>query len=183
MISTETLWRKYHDRLAAFLRRRVADRATADDLLQDVFLKTHTAVPSLKDGIKLESWLYQVTRNMVIDHYRARRRPRHALPDGLNHPVAPRAEAARRELAVCLRPMVAQLPQPYRDALTLADLERRSQAAVAHAQGLSLSGAKSRIQRARAMLKDRLARCCRLEFDHRGTVVDYEPGNRPCAAC
>lgn len=182
MITTETIWKEYHDRLYAFIRRRVSDRFAADDILQDVLLKVHTALPSLKEGTKLQGWLYQIARNAVIDHYRSRR-PQEPLPDWLAQPASEPAEAARRELTACLRPMIDQLPAPYRDALTLADLENRPQHEVAKTQGLSLSGAKSRVQRGRAMVKGLLAQCCQLEFDHRGTLVDYDPGDRPCGSC
>jgi RNA polymerase sigma-70 factor (ECF subfamily) len=182
MTTTETIWKDYYDRLSAFIRSRVADRATADDILQDVFLKVHTALPSRKEGSKLQGWLYQVARNAVIDHYRSRR-PQEPLPEWLAQPTSEPSEAARRELAACLRPMMDQLPAPYREALTLSDLENRSQREVWKTQGLSLSGAKSRVQRGRAMVKDLLRQCCQLEFDHRGALADYEPEDRPCGSC
>jgi RNA polymerase sigma-70 factor, ECF subfamily len=160
----------------------VVDRATADDILQDVFLKVHTASPSVKDGTKLQNWLYKVVRNAVIDHYRSRK-PQELLPEWLDQPTSAPVEAARRELTACLRPMMDQLPPPYKEAVTLADLENRPQQEIAQTQGLSLSGAKSRIQRGRAMVKELLAQCCHLEFDHRGILVDYEVGDRPCGRC
>ena len=182
MAATETLWRDHHDRLAAFIRSRVVDRATADDILQEVFLKVHTASPSVTDGTKLRSWLYRVARNAVVDHYRSSK-PQEPLPESLAQPTSARGEAARRELTACLRPMMDRLPLPYKEAVTLADLEDRPQQEIAQTQGLSLSGAKSRIQRGRVMVKELLAQCCQLEFDHRGILVDYEPGNHPCGPC
>jgi RNA polymerase sigma-70 factor (ECF subfamily) len=182
MTATETLWRDHHDRLAAFIRGRVLDQATADDILQDVFLRVHTALPSVKEGTKLQSWLYQIARNAVIDHYRSSK-PHEPLPEWLAQPASAPSQAARRELTACLRPMMDQLLPPYKEAVTLADLENRPQQEIAQMQGLSLSGAKSRIQRGRAMVKELLAQCCQLEFDHRGTLVDYEAGDRPCSRC
>jgi RNA polymerase sigma-70 factor (ECF subfamily) len=63
----------------------------------------------------------------------------------------------------------------YRQAVQLSEIEGLPQQEVADRLGLSLSGAKSRIQRGRLMLKDELERCCRFEFDRRGNVMDYEP--------
>lgn len=182
MATTETIWKEYHDRLSAFIRKRVDDPSAAADVLQDVFLKVHTALPSLKEATKLQNWLYQVARNAVIDYYRSRR-PYDPLPEWLTQAASEPAEAARQEIGACLQPMIDQLPAQYREALTLSDLENRIQREVSKTQGLSLSGAKSRVQRGRAMVKDLLMQCCQLEFDHRGKLIDYEPGDRACGSC
>ena len=182
MMTTETIWNDYHEQLYAFIRSRVADVSAAEDILQDVFLRVHAALHSLRERTKLQSWLYQVARNAVIDHYRSRK-PQESSPAWLTQPTSEPAAAARRELSVCLTPMMEKLPPSYKEALTLADMGNRPQHEIAHAQGLSLSGAKSRIQRGRAMLKGLLAQCCQLEFDHRGALVDYDPGDRPCDWC
>ncbi len=171
--NSETIWREYHDRLRAFIGRRVEDRAAADDVLQDVFVKVHAALPSLKEAARLEGWLFQIARNAVADHYRARR-PSEALPEWLEQPASDPAQEARRELATCLRPMVDRLPEEYREAVTLAELEGLPQKEVSKRQGISLSGAKSRVQRGRAMVLKMLNDCCRLELDHRRRVVDYQ---------
>src|SRR6202051_4350002 len=68
--TTEQLWDAFHEPLQQFIRRRVSNEATAEDVLQDVFLKIHQRVETLKDVKKLESWIYQITRNPIIDSYR-----------------------------------------------------------------------------------------------------------------
>ena len=52
----------------------------AEDILQDVFVRIHTRTNSLKNNIKLESWIYRITRNAVIDYYRSKRSTEN-LPD------------------------------------------------------------------------------------------------------
>ena len=74
-----------------------------------------------------------------------------------------------------LEEMVGQLPDGYREAVQLSEIEGLPQQEVADRLGLSLSGAKSRIQRGRAMLKEILDKCCRFEFDRRGNVLEYDP--------
>src|SRR5690349_23349284 len=69
----EQTWEAFHVPLFQFIRRRVSDDATAEDLLQDVFLKIHQHSGSLKDARRLESWTYQIARNLIIDHYRSQR--------------------------------------------------------------------------------------------------------------
>jgi RNA polymerase sigma-70 factor (ECF subfamily) len=174
MHTTTQIWNEYNAKLHAFIVRRVSDRSTADDILQDVFLKTHRRLHELKDGAKLQSWLYQIARNAIIDHYRERRLSTESLEElPADGPDA--SDAAVRELAECLRPMIEQLPEHYRDALILADLDGMTQREIAERHGISLSGSKSRVQRARTMLRDQLDACCRFEFDRRGSVVGYTP--------
>ena len=75
----------------------------------------------------------------------------------------------------------SQLPGPYRQALILTEYQGLTQKQLAERMGLSLSGAKSRVQRARKMLKELLLECCHFEFDRYGTVFDYRPRN--CKRC
>lgn len=166
-------------RLHAFIARRVESPEVADDLTQEVLLRLLTS----KDG-QVENptqWLYRVARNVVIDHYRTRRRWRRLDPDapvppGLTEdPFADDPDAAHRELAGCLRSLVDQLPEPYRTAVTAADLDRQTQADVARAAGLSVSGMKSRVQRGRRQLRDLLAACCQVQTGPSGSISDYEP--------
>jgi RNA polymerase sigma-70 factor (ECF subfamily) len=182
MIRAEQVWQEYHPRLRAFIRRRVADEAAADDILQDVFLKMHSGLPSLKEAARLQSWLYQITRNALIDVYR-RQQPTVAVPEWLAQAEADPDDQVRQDLADCLLPMIEQLPPIYREAIVLSELNGMKQQEVAALQKTSLSGAKSRVQRGRALLKTKLEDCCRLEFDHKGRIVDYEPRNGSCHQC
>lgn len=77
---TEAIWDNFHSSIFAFIRKRVESEEVAEDILQDVFLKIHRTLPTLKDGKKIQSWVFQITRNAIIDHYRVRR-TMVALPD------------------------------------------------------------------------------------------------------
>jgi RNA polymerase sigma-70 factor (ECF subfamily) len=122
-----------------------------------------------------------VTRNAIVDHHRVRR-PAAELPPELPEAPGESAETAERDLAGCLEPLLATLAPSYRRALRLAEVEDLSQAEIARREGLSLSGAKSRVQRGRAMLRSAILDCCRVELDRRGGVVDFRrrPDGVPC---
>jgi RNA polymerase sigma-70 factor (ECF subfamily) len=90
------------------------------------------------------------------------------------------ARDPRRELAACMAPLIAELPAPYREAIILTEFRGMTQAAAADRLGLSVSGMKSRVQRARGMLRNGLTDCCRVEQDRRGTITGYRPGPSPC---
>jgi len=167
--------------LQQFIRHRVSDDATAEDLLQDVFLKIHQHVETLKDVKKLESWIYTLTRNAIIDYYRSTR-PTTSLdvPEALQLPEDLPDEDVVSELFPSVRAMVMSLPAQDRQALILTEYQGLTQKELAERLGLSVSGAKSRVQRARNKLKQQLLDCCHFELDRRGHVIDYQAR---CACC
>lgn len=174
-------WRAYRSELYRFVRARVFDPSLAEDIVHDVLLKAYARRDTLRDPHRLRSWLYQITRNAIVDHYRAKR-PLEPLPEDLAGENDCHDDTAERALARCLLPLIKALPRPYRRALWLAEFKGLTQRAVASALGLSLSGAKSRIQRARKMVADTVLGCCKVEFDRRRGVIGYEPrgGCRHC---
>lgn len=173
MHTEEVLWRDWRTQLVRFVVKRVSDEATAEDIVHDVLARAYAKHDTMRDGRKFEQWLYQITRNAVIDHYRVRR-PSEPLPADLTAEDEATPGGARRELARCMQPLIDSLPAHYRDAIVLAELQGLTQQDTAHQLGLSLSGAKSRVQRARRMLEEKVLDCCRIEFDSRGAIVDYE---------
>lgn len=179
----ERVWQEYRDLLLRFVVARVHDRGLAEDIVHDVVVKAYARRHSLKDSTKIRPWLYQITRNALVDHYRSKK-PLEELSDNLVSLDATPDETANQELTHCLRPLLGELPGMYRRAISLADLEGLSQKEIAVREGLSLSGMKSRVQRARKMLRDVLLGCCRAELDMRGSIARYEPspGCDCCAA-
>jgi RNA polymerase sigma-70 factor (ECF subfamily) len=147
-----------------------------------VFAKIHSGIGALADSERLPAWIFQIARRTLIDHFRSRGSAPElvALPDELAD--AAESPAALSELAVCVRPLIDRLPEPYRQALTLTDLQGLTQRELADALSLSLSGAKARVQRGREQLKAMLLACCHLQFDRRGGVVDFEP-RQGCSGC
>lgn len=182
MNTSEKIWYEYHARLRSFIKSRVIDDTATDDTLQNVFLKMHTGLASLQDKTKLKSWLYQIARNAIIDYFRSRK-PTVEVPEWLPQPETDSGEKVAQELSKCLQPMIQLLPENYREAIILSELHGLTQKEVAQVQGISLSGAKSRVQRGRVLLKNMLAECCRLEFDHSGRLCDYERKDGACNTC
>jgi RNA polymerase sigma-70 factor (ECF subfamily) len=172
--STASIWSAMRGDLWRFIRHRVHDDHAADDLLQETFVRIHRGIGNLRDADRLTPWLYQVARNVIIDHYR------HDAGNAvaLEVEVADQADAAPacscRSLP-WLEEMIQQLPERYRQAIQLAEIEGLTQQEVADRLGLSLSGAKSRVQRGRTLLKGVLEQCCTFHFDRRGNLLDYDP--------
>ena len=177
----EEIWNDYAARLRAFIRGRLDDKAEADDVLQEVFLRIHTGLCCKEAATRLEGWIYRVTRNLIADRYR-RRRPLEELPDDLSAPARDPVDGdPRTRLAFSLRRTIDELPSPYREALVATEYEGLSQRQLAEREGISLSGAKSRVQRAREKLRELLLACCHFELDRLGRIVDYH--RRCCPGC
>ena len=176
--NTETIWHELHTDLGRFIERRVGDSTVADDILQDVFLKIHARSASLKDEQKLVSWAYQITRNAITDYYRSQRTYVELSDDWAEDPDE---DDLASDFAPCLRPLVDSLPGKYRDALLLTEFQGLSLQDAADELNLSLSGIKSRVQRARELLRGMLLQCCHFEFDRQGRLIDYYPYCSECA--
>jgi RNA polymerase sigma-70 factor (ECF subfamily) len=186
---TEELWQGMHDGLRAFIAKRVSDQSHAEDVLQEVFVRVHRQLDSVTDPRRIISWIYQVTRNAIIDYYRKPGR-RHEIPAGLSADIEAfggelqeESGDSGSELAGCLRPMIERLSREYREAIILVELDGLTQQAAAEQMGLSLSGMKSRVQRGRKQLKQMLDDCCLIELDRRGGVIEYEARNEACDPC
>jgi RNA polymerase sigma-70 factor, ECF subfamily len=178
--TVETIYNDFHSKLRSFTIRQVSDSDTADEILQDVYLKIHSHIQDLRDTDRLESWIFQITRNAIADYYRMTR-PQEDLPDSLPAPVEDEPDAAS-EVAASIGDMLRCLPRKYRQALELTDMQGLSQAELAARLNMSISGAKSRVQRAREKLKDLLLDCCHFEFDRFGRVIDYYANCPACAS-
>jgi len=195
-MGTDAIWEQFHDRLLAFVRRRVSNPTDAEDLLQDVFSRIHTNLHRLHEAQSVPAWVYQITRNAITDHYRARAKVAGAFdqlqretgsPDG---PSLPPREGPGEdpelsaELSHCLVPLLTKLPDKYQQAIRLTDLGELTQKEAAQRLGLSVSGMKSRVQRGRSRLKEVLLDCCKIELDQRRHVVDVQAReSESCSDC
>ena len=177
-LTTEQIWADFRSRLRGVLLNRVRDEALADDLLQETFIRVHRGLGSVRDPSRLLPWLSRIARNVVADHFRSAsvlgsavaELPEQAAPAEANHSD----ENHNQELGHCLSGMAQSLPERYQRAFDLVEIQGYKQHEAAAELDLSISGAKSRVQRARKMLKESLLACCRIEFDRRGNAIDYQ---------
>lgn len=169
----ENTYNKLRGELKSFINSRVNNKELSEDILHDVFLKAHANINSLKDVSKLNGWLYQIARNAITDYYRTKKEVNniegHDFED--KHEETP----AIKKLEPTLRSFLKSLPPIYREAIVLTDFKGMTQKSLAEKLNLSVSAAKSRVQRARAMLKELFMQCCHYEFDKFGSIIDYSP--------
>ena len=174
MNTVETIWEEWGTGLRQFILKRVSDETIADDILQEVFVKIQSRIETLRDVSKFRSWLYQITRNTIIDHYRSKK-PMIELPETLSLKDESVADDIIEDLTLCVNNMVDRLPDKYRQAVILTTYHGMTQKKMGEKLQISLPGAKSRVQRAREKLKGMLLECCHFELDRLGKVINYEP--------
>lgn len=179
----EDAWRELSATLRPFLAKRLRNPADVEDVLQEVFVRIHRGLPSLRDEERFGPWVYRLARNAIADHQRAS--ARHPwVPDG-TAPEQPNDVgtndddaddgAVARDVAPYAALLVLFLPSPYREALTLTEIEGLSQREAAERLGISVSGLKSRVQRGRRKVRDLLEACCHVAVDARRRIVACEP--------
>lgn len=179
ILDFESIYLQFREKIKEFISRYVADEQAAEDILHDVFLKIHNKIDTLRDKHKLESWIYQITRNAITDYHR-KRKDLQLDRENVTDDNPGNDDELFRKVAEGLMPMIDTLPAHYREALTLTEIKGLTQKEFAEKAGISVSGAKSRVQRAREQLKEKLFQCCHFEFDRYGKIIDYYPRTCPC---
>jgi len=169
--TTESIWQAFHDELFNFINKRVKDKEVSKDILQDVFVKIHLKLKTLNSQDKLTSWVYQITRNSILDYYR-KQKTTSALPTQLIE--IEEEKQLNAELLKCLKPMINQLSDHYKDAIVQTEIGLLSQKEYANKLGISYSGAKSRVQRARQQLHSLFSECCVISSDKYGNIMEHE---------
>ena len=182
-INTENLWKEFSGHIRNFIRQRVSDENDAEDVLQDIFMRIHNGIGSLKNEERVESWVFSIARRALSDYYRSRNRKKttpasneiEEPADDVNFNVNEfeGEHDVHEEVLSWLIPMIDELPEKYSKPLKMADVDGKTQQQVADQLELSLSGAKSRVQRAREKLGEVLAACCKVEFGEEGRAVAY----------
>lgn len=181
MIPTEArgAWSELEDRLRPYVARRVASASDVDDVLQEIFVRMHRGLAELRDGERFGGWVYRIAEHVIIDAARARARNPVVLSTQVTEAAdaepSDDVDALQSDLGECVALFVARLPSPYREAITLTELEGLTQKDAAEMLGVSLSGMKSRVQRGREKVRDMFDECCRISVDCRGRVVECEP--------
>lgn len=184
----ERLVRAYEPRIKSAVARHVSDRASVDDLSQEVLLRVWRARDRYEPSAKFETFLYRIIFNLCVNHTQYSRRRRHAgfrqgaeddepgVPLPADESALPAPQALELdERARLLHAAIARLPDAQRRALLLARFEGLAYEEIAAVMDTSLQAVKSLLWRAREGLRTALAE--RLgEHDERDTAQGRQHG-------
>jgi len=184
------IWESFHVELRNYVRRRTKDDATADDIVQEIFVKVLKNMERIEEVENIQEYLYAIARNTLIDSFRSRKLVlkedyienealRENSLDGNSEDEVP-ASLNRIVSSCCVRPFIDKLPDKYREAIIASEINNESQKEMAERLNISYSGAKSRVQRGREKLKELLQQCCDFEYDSYGNLISSNSKNCNC---
>jgi RNA polymerase sigma-70 factor (ECF subfamily) len=159
----ESIWQEYERELSSYVLSRVGDIEVQKELMQELAIKIFTSLHLQKKHLR--GWLYQLTKNIIIDHYRKTNRPLPKLEVEVEHEAY--------VLEACLSPMLNKLTSQEEEILNLTQLQQYSLKEVATEKNLPLNTVKSQLFRAKKALAHNLFSCCEYERNSRGEVVDF----------
>lgn len=172
MLTPETVFRDYAPRIYAIAKRMLGNDADAEEVTSDVLLQVVRKLETFRGDAALGTWLHRVTVNAALAHREKRanrRKHEHAadVDEASEHvpqpfprmwAVRPDASALAGEQRELIEAAIADLPPLYRDVFVLADVEGLPNQDVGDMLSLSLPAVKSRLHRARLMMRDKLAK-------------------------
>lgn len=167
----QQLWKELNADLERYVCDKVHHQDHCNDILQDVYLKMVDNIEKIPHIANVKGYLVRIAAHTIADHYRSSRNIG-AGTEAIDEEPAPDCDCAKPLIAQSfIQRVIADLPAKYQEALVKIELEGMSQKDYAEFAGISLSGAKSRVQRAREQLKDLILQCCKYEFDRYGNLI------------
>jgi RNA polymerase sigma-70 factor, ECF subfamily len=170
------IYADFRKSLLAFIRGRVSSGEDAEDILQDVFFKISSSLEKLSDDQKLNSWVYSITRNSIIDYYRAGAKRSKISTWVVSEEILsgqPTPDTTKG-LDLCMTSLISLLPKNYREILIDAEINGVSQKDLAHKYEMAYPSMRSRVQRGRTKLKQLFRNCCHIESDHYGHIIEVQ---------
>jgi RNA polymerase sigma-70 factor, ECF subfamily len=182
-ITFNEIWLKFSHPVKDFIRNQTHNSDVTDDILQEVFIKIHQNLHLLRDEERVAGWVFQIARNTVLNYFRTQKKH---LENQEFHQRETEGESYFKEnnlneiVGIWLEEFKKDLDSKYQEALQLVDIEGITQVELAHRLGISVSGAKSRVQRGREQLKQKLIDCCPVKTDQYGNIIEIQNRNRDC---
>jgi RNA polymerase sigma-70 factor (ECF subfamily) len=178
-ITSENLWQTYADDLQRYVFSKVEDEEITNDVLQEIFIKIHLNVNALREKSSAKSWVFSIAHNTLMNFLNKKSIPLPIDDVADNFVSDEEAHSAKS----CLLPLIKNLPEKYREPLLLSEIQGKKQAEVASVLGISLSGAKSRIQRGRKLLQQSYMDCCHYKINQEGFLVGEHQDKVDCKMC
>jgi len=170
-------WNDFSDKLFHFILVRVATKEDAEDLLQEVFIKTHLNIDKFEKGTNLNAWLYAITRNTINDYYRTKK-PNQSIENSLSKELFDDVTSDTNDFC-CLEPHINELPEKYQRTIYLSEIKGYKHQDIANEMCVSLSAIKSQVVRGRELLKEKFVSCCKYHLNSDGKLSGEPDCARP----
>lgn len=173
----EQIWTRFGQQLAELICHKTDHQDHCHDILQEVYIKMARNIDKIEKADNVLPYLVKIANNTVIDYYRTYQNKAPiseatADPSIIDSSITKPAEDPTTNLAhTFMLELIESLPPLYRHALVRTELEGVSQKQLAEELGISYSGAKSRVQRAKEMIRQSILGCCNYKFDNYGNVI------------
>lgn len=152
----EQVYTEYHGKVMGYLSARIRNRADAEDLCSEVFLKVQRKLEEYDDSkASVSTWIFTITRNTLIDRYR-RTRPTEELDENLSDDSEVDESLLSRETLDELAGALRRLPEQLRDIIVLRYYDGKPLTEIAGIMGLSYGAVKLRHQNALLLLRERM---------------------------
>lgn len=176
---------RFGQSLLRYIRSKIRSEDDAKDILHNVFAKISGNVHALEGKKNIANWLFVITRNAIIDHYRNDGSRKQLLTDetAASHVMEEDSVDTTQGLDHCIHSMIGLLPDDYRSIVIDSELNGIRQKELAIKYNMPYSSLRSRVQRGREKLKRLLQDCCSIETDRHGNVLESIPKkecDNPC---
>jgi RNA polymerase sigma-70 factor (ECF subfamily) len=165
-----SLWMDYKLGLHFYILKKVKDQDLANELSHEVLTKLYNSCCSGNEIKNVRSWIFQIAHNTTIDYLKKQSKISYEVPENSNDEENSFYQEARE----LINPLLKLIPEKYATPLLMANIQGLKQDEVSKKLGLSLTATKSRIQRARKLLKDLFIECCHMETDNDGTLISLQ---------
>jgi RNA polymerase sigma-70 factor, ECF subfamily len=176
------IYKEFHSDLLRYVRSKVRLKEDAEDILQNVFVKISSGVNKLTEDVRIKNWLFTITRNTIIDYYRANANKKKVpIEDEVEQQLLDADDPdPTKGLDQCMNSMIGLLPEEYRSIIIDSEIKGIKQKDLAEKYGIAYPSMRSRIQRGRERLKQLFYNCCHIETDMRGNIIEAK-GRTDCA--
>lgn len=175
--NTQDIWDSLRESLFFFILKRVTNEETSKDILQEVFINIHLNLHQLKDITKVKAWAFQITRNQVAQYFN-KTKNQVALNQLAENQLSEDFNYDELDFC-CFENLINELPQKYSEVLTLVNVEGKKQKEAASQLHISLPNLKSRVHRAKELLKQKFIDCCQFTLNEKGLLI----GEQNCKRC
>jgi RNA polymerase sigma-70 factor (ECF subfamily) len=182
------IYKQFHSELFGYIKSKVRSREDAEDILQNVFIKIYSNIDKLTEDLKLKNWIFTITRNTIIDYYRANANKKTlAVNEGITNEISePEESDQTKGLDQCIMTMIGLLPDEYHDIIIESEIKGIKQKDLAEKYGIAYPSMRSRVQRGRERLKQLFYNCCHIQTNKLGNVIEVQGKNDcagPCNPC